>query len=225
MIVKGIIFDADGPLYFRDKNTKEAEKALVSLFGIKDYEKFKVTYESLKNKAYVQEISVLEMFTSLFQEFNISLDQIRLNDFIDQFNKLHSQITAVDGAIETLKQLKSQNLVTCVLTDSFYPENEKWNWFRSIGMDKYLDYIVTSFDIKYLKDTKEAFDVCLKKMQLENSNVAFVGHKQYEMDGTDKSGITSIAILPISEINIKADYYLNSIIELPNWVKNINSQL
>lgn len=222
MFIKGIIFDADGPLYFRDKTAKDAEKTLIARFGIGDYEKFKLVYESLKNQAYTQEISVSEMFITLFTKLNISIKSSRLSSFIDQFNKLHSQITAVDGAVETLRQLKSQYLTTCVLTDSFYSENEKWNWFKSIGMDKYIDYIVTSYDIKLLKDTKEAFNICLEKMNLINSNVAFVGHKQYEMDGADKSGVTSIAILPISEPNIRAKYYLNSIIELPSWIKNLN---
>lgn len=220
MFIKGIIFDADGPLYFRDKNAKDKEKILISSFGISDYEKFKTIYESFKNKAYIQEISVLEMFTVLFQKLDVSVNLTKINNFIDQFNKLHSQITAVDGAVETLRQLKSQDLTTCVLTDSFYPESEKWKWFKSIGMDKYLDCIVTSFDIKHLKDTKEAFDVCLEKMHLENKNVAFVGHKQYEMDGAKKSGIASVAILPISEVDIKADYYLNSIAELPKSIKS-----
>jgi len=69
-----------------------------------------------------------------------------------------------------------------------------------------------SFIVK--KDKKESYEECLKRMKLKHDEVIFVGHKQYEMNGAKKADVVSVAILPISDKNIKSDYNINTIQEL-----------
>jgi len=159
------------------------------------------------------------MFKTIFEDLHVIMNDEQLASFIEEFNSIHGRIVAVDGAIEALRQIKEMGVRTCVLTDSFYPEKDKWNWFKSIGMDVYLDVIVTSYDIHNLKDTAEAFGECLQQLSLSHDEVVFVGHKQYEMDGAKKANVTSIAIIPISEPNFQSNYYIQSIAELPKFLQ------
>jgi len=223
--VKGIIFDADGPLYIRDADYKQKEKDLLLRFGWSEdkLEKFKESYESQKEAAYVQEITVNEMFRKIFEENGIEFGNEQLDKFVKDFNIIHSQIVISGNSPNVLQQIKNMGIKICVLTDSFYPEKEKWEWFKSINLDPLIDIIVTSFDIKKLKDSKEAYQICLEKMNLQPNEVIFVGHKQYEMDGAKKADILSVNIQNISEPNIISDYNISVLDELPQLIENTTS--
>ena len=116
--------------------------------------------------------------------------------------------------LKTLKKLKVNKIKISILTDTIFSKKEKMSWFKNLGMEKYIDLIVTSNEINKTKDKRESYEECLKRMKLKNNEVVFVGHKQYEMDGAKKANVTSIAIKPISDKNIKSDYSIKSIKEL-----------
>ncbi len=222
MKIKGIIFDADGPLYYRDKIIDNLKIELLKKFGYSgDYKKFKDSYEREKWLRYVRKTSDDKMFRRILKNISFKLDNHSLEKFIKEFFRIHKKVKKADGSLETLRKLKNNGVKICVLTDTVFSENEKWKLFKSIGLDKYIDVIVCSSDIKKLKDTKEAYEECLERMRLKSAEVIFVGHKRYEMDGAKKANIISMAILPISEENIKADYILQSIKELPELISNI----
>ncbi|MBI2020411.1 HAD hydrolase-like protein [Candidatus Daviesbacteria bacterium] len=221
-MIKAIIFDAGGLLYKRGDAIEALKKDLLVQFGYQgNYKDFEKAYIKEKFSGYIQQKSVEEMFKDILSTIGLKLDSYQLLEFIHQFNTIHKKIAPSEYAISTLSKLKEMGLKICILTDSFYNEEEKWNWFKRIGMNHLIDIIVTSFDIKKLKDSKEAYEQCLDKLQLKPEEVIFVGHQQYEMDGAKEAKIISIAIASISEPNIKADFIVNSLKEVPGFISNL----
>jgi FMN phosphatase YigB (HAD superfamily) len=89
-------------------------------------------------------------------------------------------------------------------------------------MDTYIDEIVSSFDIKSLKDTAEAYQICLDKLDEDASEAIFVGHQQYEMIGAKKARVTSICLRPIAiPSDVKGDYIVDSLAAIKSILPSI----
>jgi FMN phosphatase YigB (HAD superfamily) len=222
-MIKAIIFDADGPLYYRAETVTQQLKSLLADFGYHgDIKEFKQAYESEKFKAYVRSETEAEMDCTILQSIGVQVSHGEAVDFAEKFDAIQRQITAAVDAVATLKQLKSGEYKTCVLTDSFYSSQEKWSWFKALGMNTYIDHIVSSYDIRRLKDTPEAYRACLDLLNTNANETVFVGHQEYEMSGARASKIASIAVMPIATPGIHSDYQVDSLSELPELIKGIN---
>ncbi|HSX06805.1 MAG TPA: HAD family hydrolase [Candidatus Saccharimonadia bacterium] len=222
-MVKAIIFDADGPLYYRTDLSSQKLEALLKDFGYcGDVKEFKRAYESEKFKAYVRFETEAEMDHKILQSIGVQISLSEAEIFAKKFDVIQRQVTATANAIAALKQLKNEDYKICVLTDSFYSSQEKWSWFKTLGMDMYIDHIVSSYDIRKLKDTPEAYQICLDSLGTNADETVFVGHQEYEMTGARASKITSIAVIPIATPGIHSDYKVNSLSELPELLKKIN---
>lgn len=242
IMIKAIIFDADGPLYYRSPEVLEGQLALLNRYGypeklthqhlsrlnkyghLGDLKEFNAAYDKEKYRAYVRAESVPVMIRHILDSLGMELSTVDLQNFAKEFKELHTEITPTHDAIPTLKSLKSRGLKTCVLTDSFYSTEEKWHWFKAIGLDEVLDYMVSSYDIRILKNTPEAYQNCLELLRVAEDEVIFVGHQQYEMDGAKAAHIKSVAILPIATPNITANYTINTLAELPDLLVRLNNE-
>jgi FMN phosphatase YigB (HAD superfamily) len=91
-----------------------------------------------------------------------------------------------------------------------------------MGMDVYLDDIISSHDIRKLKDTPEAYQACLDRLKINADEALFVGHQEYEMTGARAAHVSSVAVMPIATPNINADYKINTLSELPGLLEQIN---
>ncbi len=240
-MIKAIIFDADGPLYYRSPEVLERQLALLNKYGypnnltnhhvahlnkyghLGNLNGFNAAYDQEKFKAYVRSESVPVMIHHILHSLDIKLSDLDLQKFAKEFKKLHADITPTRDAIPTLKLLRSQGFKTCVLTDSFYSTEEKWQWFKAAGLDTVLDYMVSSYDIRRLKDAREAYEDCLQLLRTTQDEAIFVGHQQYEMDGAKAANVKAVAILPIATPNITADYTINSLSELPDLLRQLNN--
>jgi FMN phosphatase YigB (HAD superfamily) len=239
-MIKAIIFDADGPLYYRNLEVLEQQLALLNQYGypgklthghvahinkyghLGNLEQFDTAYDKEKFRAYVHSESAPVMIKHILHSLGLDLSEADLQHFAVEFKKLHTEITSTPSAVPTLKQLKAQGFKTCVLTDSFYSSDEKWQWFRAIGLGDVLDYVVSSYDIRTLKNTPEAYVDCLQLLQTSEDETIFVGHQQYEMDGAKAARVRSVAILPIATPDIQADYTINDLSELPDLLVELN---
>src|SRR5882724_7401257 len=145
-MIKAVIFDADGPLYDRSSEVDDLKKQLLFDFGFTgEYAAFRQVYGKEKLTAYVNEKPLEETFRVILSTIGLHLEPRQLKDFIQGFNEIHKKITATGHADSVLRKIKEMDLKICILTDSFYGENEKWNWFRSVHLDQFIDVIVTSF--------------------------------------------------------------------------------
>lgn len=222
-MIKAIIFDADGPLYYRTELLTQKLESLLADFGYHgDIREFKRAYESEKFKAYVRSKTEAEIDHSILQSIGVQISPSEAVDFAKRFDTIQKQVTATADAVPTLKRLRSDGYKICVLTDSFYLSQEKRSWFKALGMDPYINHIVSSYDIRKLKDTPEAYQACLGLLDTHADETVFVGHQEYEMTGARASKIASIAVRPIAVSGIHSDYMVDSLTELPGLLKEIN---
>jgi HAD superfamily hydrolase (TIGR01509 family) len=239
-MIKAIIFDADGPLYFRKPDVIEAQLELLNKFGYPErlshghmahlnkyghlgsLNDFNAAYDKEKFKGYVREESVPVMTKHILHAVGLDLSGKKLQTFADELQRLHRRVSPAPGALEALRRVKRMGFETCVLTDSYYSSEEKWVWFRDIGLAKYLDDMVSSYDIRVLKDTPEAFWACLGALKVSAGEAVFVGHQPYEMAGAKAAGVKSVAVLPIAPDGIKADFSVSSLTELPGLLESLN---
>ena len=82
-----------------------------------------------------------------------------------------------------------------ILTDTFNSEYEKRETFKRIGLEQFIDAIVCSGETGFTKDEKESYEIMLRKLDLNPSEVLFVGHQTYEMQGARKANIKSVSIV------------------------------
>lgn len=222
-MIKAVIFDADGPLYYRTAEITQKKQSLLAEFGYHgDMQCFENAYEKEKFKGYAGVEAAEEMFQNILRAIGLGVSSEEVAVFTKEIDAIHRQVTATTDAIATLRRLKDEGYKICILTDSFYSAEEKWLWFKELGMDGYLDRIVSSYNIQKLKDTPEAYDACLEALGVSAGEVVFVGHQEYEMTGALASKIISIAVMPIATTGIHADYKVHSLSELPDLLKEIN---
>lgn len=223
-MIKAIIFDADGPLYQHTGDALRREQELLRQYGYHgSVEAFRANYGQEKLKGYVALETVPEMFRNILISIGLTLSDEEARDFADKFDAIHQRVNATPDAIATLRKLKSDGYFTCVLTDSFYSAEAKLPWLERIDLKSYLDDMVSSLDIGKLKNTPDAYQACLDKLGTLAEESIFVGHQQYEMDGARAAHIKSVAILPIAVPDIKADYTINALSELPGLLTKLNS--
>jgi FMN phosphatase YigB (HAD superfamily) len=222
-MIKAIIFDADGPLYYRTSEITQKKQSLLAGFGYHgDIKRFEDAYEKEKFKGYVGAETAEEMFKNILRDIDLVVSSENAILFTKKIDVVHRQVTAAAGAVAVLRRLKNEGYKTCVLTDSFYSSEEKWSWFKALGMDEYLDYMVSSYDIRKLKDSPEAYQACLDLLEVSAAEAVFVGHQEYEMAGARASKIISVAVTPIASLGIHADNKINSLSELSDLLKEIN---
>lgn len=239
-MIKALIFDADGPLYYRSAEVLDRQLALLQAYGYPGHldhrglnhlnkyghtgslDQYNTAYEAEKFKAYAREESEFLMVRRILHALSLKLPNAKLSYFVTALNRILSQVTAQPGAKTALSNLKASGYQICILTDSFHPSTEKWRWFSRIGLAPYIDHIVSSYDIRTLKDTPEAYQACLDTLQTAANQTVFIGHQPYEMTGARRAGIRSVAIMPIAPPDIKSDYKVNSINDLPTLLKQLS---
>lgn len=223
-MIKLVIFDADGPLYHRGQSVSELKAQLLSKYDCGGkLSKFEEIYEKEKFTGYSGSVSPSAMFQNILAKLGASLDDEQSLRFAEEFDYIQSQIVAQPNAVQVLTQLHQSGYKTCVLTDSFYPASEKWVWFETLGIATNLDHIVSSCDIKHLKDTPEAYGACLDHFGVSATEAVFVGHQEYEMAGARSAHIASIAVIPIAPPEIHSDFKVQSLTELPELLERIEA--
>jgi len=222
--IKAIIFDADGPLYQRTSDNTQANIALPQDFGFEgEYSSFVEAYNKEIHQVYDRSESVVTLFQHVFAQLGIRTDDTGVESFIGRFYKIRAQISPSPHAIDTLRWFHENGYKICVLTDHYLSSEGLRDWFEKLSESAYIDDIVSSFDTKHLKGSPEAYQECLLKLSFTPSEVVFVGHQQYEMDGAKKAGVTSICLASIAiPVGTNGDHTINSLGELPSLIKQLN---
>ena len=214
-MIKAVIFDAEGIIYYRDKETLKPILKFLEKSGIK------ITSKQLENaldeyrlESYKGRISKDEYLKKALAFLNIKDNDKFFNEFADVFRKNFSNIKVKENISKVFEKLKSEGIKIAILTDTFVTEQKKWEWFKGMNIDQFIDIIICSSVTGHTKDEKEAYEITLQKLNLKPEEVVFVGHKKYEMQGTKLAGIKSFSI----EKNVGEDYYIEDISEILNLI-------
>ena len=91
--------------------------------------------------------------------------------------------------------------------------------FKKIKLDEFIDCISCSSETGFTKDDKDSFLLAAKKLGLLPSEILFVGHQKYEMDGARSAGIRSVSIIE----GINEDLYVQNVGHIFKLVHNTNN--
>src|SRR3989339_327135 len=173
--MKGVLFDAEDVLYYRDAETL---KPIISLLSKHSYsvsaEQFKDAYEKDKLSLYKGMISKDEHLKKTLEHLHIRPDDAFFHTFRDVFRSAYSEIKVAMGIKQLFKKLQLRGIKIGILTDTFSSEKKKWEWFNKIGLDGHIAAIICSSESGFTKDQKEAYDLGAKKLGLGINDVIFL---------------------------------------------------
>ena len=179
---KGVIFDIDGTLYDYQINDKLAmnhfcafvEKKLgveEKIFRETYTEARKIIRGRLKDTA-ASHSRVLLMQTALELlgknpfEYLLEMYDVYWNFFL-------SNMRPYDGAKDFLRGLKSAGIKISTCTDM--TAHIQYRKLQILGLDKFIDYMVTSEETGFEKPAPIMFNLALEKMKIQPNEAAFFG--------------------------------------------------
>lgn len=172
--------------------------------------------EKFLNHVHRGEIEYTEAFNQFLKCLKFNEKEIKLLNKVIWIKKkeIEMKIKPFSGVRFTLKKLKEMGKIICILTDS---ESNEISIRRGILKEKlhinqYIDYVVSSIDIKSRKPEKVTYLYCVEKSLSQIKNTIFVGHDQDELDGAKDTGIRTVAFNYIDDVN--ADYKIKNFKDL-----------
>ncbi|MHA1341951.1 MAG: TIGR02253 family HAD-type hydrolase [Promethearchaeota archaeon] len=77
--------------------------------------------------------------------------------------------------IKTLKWLKNKKIIIAILSNGL--SVKQYEKILRLGIDKYINFVFISEEIKFEKPNKEFFEYCLKKMDIDPNECMYVGDR------------------------------------------------
>lgn len=226
IMFKAAIFDLDDTLYDYKKVNKIATENLVE-FSSKRFNIAKDLFIETYNKA--KEITKQNLGDCASQHNRIiycqkTLELLNINALMysmDMYNiywdSILNNMKLNDGVIEILEFLKEKEIKVAICTDlTAYIQHRK---IRQLGIDKYINFIVTSEEVGEEKPSPKMFKSCIDKFNLKPSQIFCVGDS-YEKDIL---GSINLDIYPILYTKVKNDKKIFRCATIENFVelKNI----
>lgn len=201
--IKGVLFDLDDTLYSYEECNKIAYEKCKELADKKyninsfDFENFLKSSRKKINETLIHQAashSRLLYFHILHEsifgfsnpEFALEMEKTFWNTFLDNM-KLNKE------SKNFLEKLKVLNILSCVVTDlTTQIQMKKW---LKLGLDKYINYLVTSEEAGIEKPHPRIFELALYKLNLKNSEVIMIGDNlKKDIEGAERIGIKSYLI-------------------------------
>ncbi len=180
-MIKGIIFDLDDTLIDFSEEEERVEKEISGELA-KSYElNPELVYSLLveirakhrRPPSKPRDNSRFVWFSELFNALNINEDALKWEK--TYWDRLNSRVKLFPNVIDTLRFLKSKNLMIALLTDSDGRPEFKDERINKVGLTPFVDVIVKSDEVGINKPDKKLFLFTLKRMGLNPDEVVMVG--------------------------------------------------
>jgi putative hydrolase of the HAD superfamily len=220
-MIKAALFDLDGTLLDRDES--------VFLFINKQFERLnellghipKMTYVQrfieLDNHGYVWKDKVYQQLVNEFEISKITWENL-LKDYIYQFKNNCVPFTNLQFVLE---ELKRKNIVLGMITNGkgqFQMDN-----IKALGIESYFDTILVSELEGIKKPEPEIFIRALERLNVSPSESVFIGdHPNNDVKAAQNVGMTGIWKTTSIKSNIKADFIVNELTEIPPIIEVLN---
>jgi len=179
---KGVIFDIDGTLYDYQSNDVRAMKhfcEFVQKVLDIDEKTFRETYTEarkiirgrLKDTA-AQHSRVLLIQTALELLGKNPFDHV-LKMYDVYWNFFLENMQPYDGAADFLRELKSSGVKISTCTDM--TAHIQYRKIARLGLDKFIDFMVTSEETGFEKPAPIMFTMALEKMKISANEAAYFG--------------------------------------------------
>lgn len=214
-MIKAIFFDAAGILYTRSGPTEEFAIDLLQREGFSiviDDEQL-ASQMKLRSKANQGSISH-DIYWDQYLVLRKVKNPEQRKDFINRIITFSNDVQPVIGADKALAALKDQGFTLGIITDTMYPLEWKMKRLEKAGVAQYIEIVACSTELGAHKPDPAVYAYAIRQSGLRPDETAFVGHLGVELDGAHKAGMTTIAIY--QDQGTQADYYCNSIADLPD---------
>ncbi|MBP2657679.1 MAG: Pyrimidine 5-nucleotidase YjjG [Firmicutes bacterium] len=218
-MIKGAIFDLDGTLYEYEAIDKiamnELEDYTCKLLSINSldfniaFKKGKVETKSILYDCAAQHNRLLYCQKTC-ENLGVSPAIYALDMYEVYWGTMLEHMKLNNGVMELFQRLKCRNIKTAICTD--LTAHIQYRKIRKLGLEKYIDYIVTSEEIGIEKPSEKMFQACLTKLKLMPEETFYIGDSfKKDIIGASRMGILTIWY-NVNEEEVEADgraKYLN----------------
>ena len=196
---KGVIFDIDGTLYDYQINDIRAMKLICEfaekILGV-DEKTFRETYTQARRiiRARLHDTAAQHSRVLLIQTALELLGKNPFNYVLEMYdvywNYFLENMRPYDGAVDFLRGLKNSGVKISTCTDM--TAHIQYRKLSRLGLDRYIDFMVTSEETGFEKPAPIMFNMALKKMGVKANEAAYFG------DSLDRDiqGAASVGIEP-----------------------------
>jgi putative hydrolase of the HAD superfamily len=132
-----------------------------------------------------------QYITMVLQGTGTKIDTKTALAIMGRMRQFNWEFKVFDDSISTLKTVKQRGLITGLISNVGKDLEET---YQKLGIQPYLDFIVTSFEVGCDKPNPEIFQAALKKAKARPEEVIYVGD-QYDQDVLGAQGVGIKAVL------------------------------
>ena len=171
-MVKAVIFDFDGTITNRPKNTYD-------LFD-KELKCFVPNMSDIEYEAFIQDFLTFDCYGTIPLESRIDLLKHKYElpeDFKEVWKKIYYEampkyIVLKDDTIDVLKALQGKYKLAIISNGGSSSQHSK---IEAANIKQYFDCVIVSDDIGYRKPDKRLFDYVAEKLNVKNEECVFIG--------------------------------------------------
>ncbi|MBI2543307.1 MAG: HAD family hydrolase [Candidatus Aenigmarchaeota archaeon] len=203
MPVKAVLIDLDNTLYEYEKCNKPAVDAVIEELSIetgKSKELVKQVFDESRKKVKV-ELGDVAASHSRFLYFQKTIEALKGKTDIQLTEQLHDlfwnvyfeQMELYDGVIDFFEYLKQNNIKIAIVSD--LTVELQFKKLIELGVDKYIDFVITSEESGREKPDKSIFLLSLDKLGCDKDDVIFIGDDlEKDIKGAENFGMRYIHV-------------------------------
>ena len=242
-MIKAVIFDMGGVLakicWERDEIVEITENALREK-GLELPKEFKETFKKDLYDAWLEIIETLkelgfdDVITRTLDKLGVKYSKEQIDHAVEKLEE-GTFCHVDDGVEEVLKSLKEMGLKIGLISNA--PGIFPINVLRRYGLDKYMDYMVTSYQVGVIKPHPKIFKTALEKLNVQPNEAIFVGDTPpIDIKGAKQVGMKTVLVkdgdpvmrkrgmAKIVDEESKPDFVIEDLSELIQIVKNLNQR-
>jgi len=215
---KAILFDLDNTLIdFTNMKRVSCEAAITAMIGGGLPLKKEKAYKELFTLYGIYGIENTKIFQKFLKKFLGKIDYRILSKGISAYRRVQTSfLQPYPDVRSTLIKLKERGLTLGIVSDA--PRIKAWVRLGETNLEDFFDVVITLGDTKKPKPHKKPFQKAIKELNLDASEILFVGdNPKRDIFGARKSGMKT-ALAKYGQVfqskTIKADYELKKFSDL-----------
>lgn len=196
---KAVIFDIDGTIYSYVENDKIAVEKLCEyaekILNVEETE-FRKVYKEARRIVKEERLTDGGARHSRVLFFQTALELLGKNPFCHilemydvYWNNFLANMKPFDGAVEFIEKLHRAGIKIALCTDM--TAHIQYRKIQRLGLNKFVDFMVTSEETGLEKPARIMFELALKKLNVTAAETAYFGDSpERDMAGAKKVGMT-----------------------------------
>lgn len=216
-MIKAIAFDGNGVLYYRaaDFVDELVDYIASGLVADLDRKRAAAEFNRWMRASFDGGIGKGEAIARFLDAIGV-LDVAQRESIKAKELELSRGIRLFPTESETLLALDAKGVRMGMITNSFQSAAEKTRWFEELGLGCAVREVVSSIDFGAAKPEPSIYLEFARRLALPPSQIAFVGHEDFELRGAERAGMTTVSFN--CDEGILADFHLNVFVDLLDLV-------